>query len=81
MAKALEENGLELYNFPINVWDIMDVMNHFISHNIPFNQDEFLKMGKWHGISSDITFTPNANSSYKFVLSILKDGKFIPVEE
>ena len=81
VAKALEDNGLELYNFPINVWDALDIINHFVANGIPFNQEEFLKMGKWHGISSDITFTPNANSSYKFVLSILKDGKFIPVEE
>ena len=81
VAKALEENGLELYNFPINVWDIMDVMNHFIANNIPFNQDEFLKMAKWHGISSDITFTPNGNSAYEFILSVVKDGQFIPVEK
>ena len=81
VAKALEESGLELYNFPINVWDIMDVMNHFISNNIPFKQDEFLKMAKWHGISSDITFMPNGNSAYEFMLAIVKDGKFIPVKK
>ncbi|MBP5344268.1 MAG: amino acid ABC transporter substrate-binding protein [Alphaproteobacteria bacterium] len=80
VAKALTENGLELYNFPINIWDIMDVVNHFVSNDIPFTQDEFLKMKKWHGISGDIEFTENGNSSYPFVLSIVKDGKFIPVE-
>jgi len=80
VAKALTENGLELYNFPINIWDIMDVVNHFVSNNIPFSQDEFLKMKKWHGISGDIVFTENGNSAYPFILSVVKDGKFVPVK-
>ncbi len=80
VAKVLTENGLELYNFPINIWDIMDVINHFVSNNITMNQEEFMKMGKWHGISSDITFTKNGNSYYPFILSVVKDGKFVPVE-
>ena len=33
VAKALEDNGLELYNFPINVWDALDIINHFVSNN------------------------------------------------
>ena len=59
----------------------MDVVSHFITNKIPFNQNEFLKLGKWHGISSDIVFSENGNSAYEFELSVAKDGKFVPVEE
>ena len=79
--KALTENGLALYWAPICFWDIMDVVNHFVANNISFTQEEFMKMGKWHGISSDIKFMSNGNSAYEFILSIVKDGKFVPIDE
>ena len=81
VAQALTENGLELYNFPINVWDTLNILNYFVANNIPFNQSEFIKMGKWHGISGDIVFTENGNSSYPFILSVIKDGKFVPADD
>ena len=81
VADILKKNDLELYTFPINVWDIMDVISYFVANNIPFNQSEFMKMGKWHGISGDIVFTENGNSTYPFILSVIKGGKFVPVEE
>ena len=81
MIKALADNNLPLYWVPINIWDIMDVVNHFITNNIPFSQEEFMKMGKWHGLSCDVQFLPNGNSSYEFSLVVVKDGQFVPVKE
>ena len=82
VAKAITEGGMELYWFSINIWDIMDVLNYFVTNNIPFNQNEFMKMKKWHGISSDIVFTENGNSVYTSItLSVVKDGKFVPLEK
>ena len=81
VAKILQENGLELYNFPIVMWDVGAIMVHFFNNKIPFTQEEFMKMGQWHGISGDIQFTENGNSSYPFGLSVIKNGQFVPVEE
>ena len=82
VAKLLEENNLDVGYLSINVWNTMDIINHFITNQIPFTQEEFIKIGKWHGISGDLIFTANGNSTYDFwPLSVIKDGKFIPVEQ
>ncbi|MBP5344263.1 MAG: ABC transporter substrate-binding protein [Alphaproteobacteria bacterium] len=80
VEKTLTAAGLELYNFTINTWDTMNIIKHFVSNNIPFNQDEFRKLGKWHGISGDIIFSDKGNSNYHFIMSVIKNGQFIPVE-
>ena len=80
-AKAITDAGLTISNYPIMMWDVMDIIRHFIDNKIEFSQDAFVKMKKWHGISTDVIFSPNGNSSYKYVLTRIKDGKFVPVNE
>ena len=80
VEKALTAAGLELYNFTINTWDTMNIIKYFVENNIPFTQEEFKKIGKWHGISDDVIFTEKGNSTYKFIMSVIKNGKFVPAE-
>lgn len=79
-AKAITDAGLTISNYPIMMWDVMDIIRHFIDNKIEFSQDAFVKMGKWHGISTDVIFSSGGNSVYKYILARIKDGQFIPVE-
>ena len=81
IAEALKSEKLELSNSPIMIWDVMDIIRYFIDNKIAFSQDAFVKMGKWHGISTDVVFLPEGNSSYRYILSRVKDGQFIPVDK
>ena len=72
VATALENANLELSNSPIMMWDVMDIIRYFIDNKIEFSQNSFVKMGKWRGISTDVVFYPNGNSTYKYILSRIK---------
>ena len=81
VAQAITDAGLTLSNYPIMMWDVMDIIRYFIDNKMEFTQDAFVKMGKWHGISTDVVFSPNGNSYYEYILARIKDGEFVPVNE
>ena len=69
--------NLELYNLTIDAWDTMDIVEYFETNKLPYTQEEFLKLQKWHGISSNIIFSEKGNSNYLFVMSKLENNQFI----
>ena len=82
-VKALKTSfGKKLYYIMAEAFEALEIINYTLSHNLPFSQETYQKLGTWKGISGDIQFLENGKSSIKsYVLIHINDGKIIPFEE
>ena len=64
----------------IEGYDMVMIINHMIENNIPFTQEEFLKLKKFDSVAGDVTFKSKGNATYSFILAQVKNGKIVPIE-
>ena len=65
----------------IEGYDMVVLINQMLSNNIPFTQEEFLKLKKFDSVAGEVTFKSLGNATYSFILAKLENGKIVPVEE
>ena len=80
IKQNLEKNGLRGYILPIQIWDTLDLIQHTLENNLPFQQETYTKMSKWSGVAGDVLFPGNGHSLYPFVLVQYKNGGFNVLE-
>ena len=80
MEKALATQSIPMYFIPIETWNVLDLIQYTLEHNLPFNQETYTKMGKWKGVAGDVIFPGNGDSLYPFIMVQYKNGQFVPVE-
>lgn len=80
LTKELEQNGLYVNYQHATIVDALNIIQYTLENDLPFTQDTYTKMGKWSGVSGNITFPGKGDGLYSFIAVQYKDGEFVPVE-
>ena len=81
IMSAVNDANTVFYHIPAELWDVLDIINYTIEHNLSFNQETYTRMGKWKGVAGDVVFPGNGDSLYPFILVQYINGQFVPVKE
>ena len=79
--QKLSDKNININFSTAELWDVLDIINYTIKHNLPFNQETYTRMGKWKGVAGDVVFPGNGDSLYPFILVQYINGQFVPVKE
>ncbi|MBP5534600.1 MAG: ABC transporter substrate-binding protein [Alphaproteobacteria bacterium] len=79
--KFAQENNLYPSWVAIEGYATSALIDDMISKNIEFTQENFLKIKEFDDISGKFKFTKLGDTSYPYVMAIIKEGKILPVQE
>ena len=79
--QRLSKENININFATAELYDVLDIINYTLEHNLPFNQETYTKMGKWSGVAGDVIFPGNGDSLYPFIMVQYKNGQFVPVRE